>query len=547
MNRTRLKRGSTLALLGATLGYIVPAFCEGMPSRDQETVTSATVMAWVPTGNLKVARGSHTATLLPNGKVLVVGGFGGDPFPLDSAELYDPATGTWSATGHLNVAIAGHTATLLPNGQVLVVGQTNIRTDVNRPPPQSTPGSAELYDPSTGTWQLTDAGTGYWNSHTATPLQSGKILFAGGSGFPYGYSSFTSETAAALYDPSTASWSANTGRLVTPRLGAHQATLLADGRVLVTGGTNDTDESFGLRNAEFYDPVADAWRAAPDLHVPRYGHTATRLPDGRVLVAGGDSLQDDFGLPIGRIVTFPANNTAELFDPAAGSWSDVGGLNTGRSGHTATLLSNGEVLVAGGYTFTPPNTGAITKKAERYDASSALWQKTTDLYVARSGHTATLLANGKVLIVGGWGPSGILSSAELYSPVPSGTIVPAFTGSWFDPAQNGHGLLVEVLPNNQFLAAWFAFDPAGTQQSWFTGVGTYSGDTATISNVVQPRGGRWIPNFDASRVVSNPWGTLKFTFTDCTHGKVEFASTSGYGFGSMNLTRLTQPAGLGCP
>jgi hypothetical protein len=281
-----------------------------------------------------------------------------------------------------------------------------------------------------------------------------------------------------------------------------------------------------------------------DLHVPRYGHSATLLPDGRVLVAGGDSLQGSAETTFGSI--FPANNTAELFDPAAASWSYVGGLNTGRSGHTATLLPNGEVLVAGGWTFTPPNSGVRTKSSERYDASGAVWLPAGDLNAARSVHTATLLPNGKVLVVGGYGEGGVLNSAELYGPVPPGTIVPAFTGSWFDPAQNGHGLLIEVLPNSQFLAAWFAFNPAGTAQAWFTGVGTYNGNTATITNAFQPSGGRWIPNFDPSRVVNNPWGTLKFTFTDCAHGKVEFASTSGYGTGSMNLTRLTQPAGLSC-
>ena len=107
-------------------------------------------------------------------------------------------------------------------------------------------------------------------------------------------------------------------------------------------------------------------------------------------------------------------------------------------------------------------------------------------------------------------------------------------------------MIVEVLPDNRFLAAWFTFNPAGTQQAWFLGVGTYEGDTATVSSVLQPTGGRWIPNFDPTRIANNPWGTLTFTFTDCNHGKVEFASTAGYGTGSMNLTRLTQPAGLAC-
>jgi len=126
-------------------------------------------------------------------------------------------------------------------------------------------------------------------------------------------------------------------------------------------------------------------------------------------------------------------------------------------------------------------------------------------------------------------------------------IGPGITGAWYDPAQSGHGLLLEILSENRLYATWFAFDPAGTQQAWFTGVGTYSGDTATITDVVQPTGGRWIPNFDPAQVTRKPWGSLTFTFTDCNHGRVDFASVAGFGSGSMNLTRLTQPMGLSCP
>ena len=128
----------------------------------------------------------------------------------------------------------------------------------------------------------------------------------------------------------------------------------------------------------------------------------------------------------------------------------------------------------------------------------------------------------------------------------SGSIGPGFTGSWFDPAQSGHGLMLEVLPDNRLLAMWFAFNPGGNQQAWFGGVGTYSGNTATIADVALPTGGHWIPNFDPNAIVRNPWGTLTFTFSDCNHGKVDFNSVRGYGSGSMNLTRLTLPAGLTC-
>jgi len=132
-------------------------------------------------------------------------------------------------------------------------------------------------------------------------------------------------------------------------------------------------------------------------------------------------------------------------------------------------------------------------------------------------------------------------------PLTNVAIGPGFTGSWFDSAQSGHGLMLEVLSDQRLLAMWFAFNPEGNQQSWFGGVGTYSGNTATISDVALPTGGRWIPNFNPDAIARKPWGTLIFTFSDCNHGLVEFSSLLGYGSDSMDLTRLTQPAGLACP
>jgi plastocyanin len=143
--------------------------------------------------------------------------------------------------------------------------------------------------------------------------------------------------------------------------------------------------------------------------------------------------------------------------------------------------------------------------------------------------------------------AGHASGVIVVQAVSPFAIGPGITGAWYDPAQSGHGLFIEVLTGNRFYASWFAFNPSGTGQAWITGVGTYSGDTATIPSVVMPTGGRWIPNFDPTQIVPNPWGTLAFTFTDCNHGRVDFNSIAGYGNGSMNLTRLTQPAGLTCP
>lgn len=141
----------------------------------------------------------------------------------------------------------------------------------------------------------------------------------------------------------------------------------------------------------------------------------------------------------------------------------------------------------------------------------------------------------------------LLAAATTGQPALAVAIDSGFTGAWYDPAQSGHGLFVEVLNNNSFLAWWFTFNPAGTQQSWFGGVGTYSGNTATISSVIQTTGGRWIPNFDPSKLTQIPWGTLSFTFTDCNNGWVDFNSTvPGYAVGRMTLSRLTLPAGLTC-
>jgi sugar lactone lactonase YvrE len=163
------------------------------------------------------------------------------------------------------------------------------------------------------------------------------------------------------------------------------------------------------------------------------------------------------------------------------------------------------------------------------------------IYVADTGNNRIrrISANGVITTIAGNG--GALESA------PHGTIGPAISGNWFDPTQSGHGLMLEVLSDNRLLAYWFSFDPAGDAQSWFGGIGTYSGDTATIPNVVLPTGGKWIPDFDSKSIVQNAWGTLTFTFDSCNSGRVDFSSTFGYGTGGMNLTRLTLPGGLTCP
>lgn len=162
-----------------------------------------------------------------------------------------------------------------------------------------------------------------------------------------------------------------------------------------------------------------------------------------------------------------------------------------------------------------------------------------NLYIADTynNRVRKVSTDGIITTIAGNGAAYIASTTQ---------IGPAYSGSWYDPAQSGQGLMLEVLSDNRLLALWFTFSPTG-EQAWFGGVGTYNGNTATITGVALPTGGKWIPNFDPNAVVRNAWGTLTLTFGDCNHGKVAFNSGyDGYGSGSMNLMRLTLPLGQAC-
>jgi WD40 repeat protein len=332
------------------------------------------------TGSVATGRVGHTTTLLPSGKVLVVGGgAGGGIGALADAELYDPTTGLWSATGPLSAARIAHTATLLPSGLVLVSGGFKtgaVTTEL---------ASAELYDPATGQWSATGSLVVARNSHTSTLLPNGKVLISGGTG---------GAASTELYDPATGKWTVS-GSLTVARFGGHTATLLPNGKVLVSGGQGAAP----IASAELFDPASGTWTATGSLATARLQHTATLLPNGKVLVSGGSGA--------GSLAS------AELYDPATGQWSVTGSLGTARDHHTATLLPSGKVLASGGYIGGV--IGAPLDSAELYDPTTGNWLVTGSLVTARYTHTATLLLNGKVLLSFGSGAlTNYLSSAEVY-------------------------------------------------------------------------------------------------------------------------------------
>jgi N-acetylneuraminic acid mutarotase len=234
------------------------------------------------------------------------------------------------------------------------------------------------------------------STHTATLLTDGTVLIAGG------YNGQRELSSAEIFNPNTEKWTA-TGSLMNRRQN-HTATLLHDGKVLVVGGYGSSQGTFlPIAYAELYDPTRKTWTVTGSMNYPRSNHTATLLPNGKVLVVGGEDIH------------LLASSSAELYDPTTETWTETGKLNTSRAYHTATLLPNGKVLIMGGY----DNNFKFLSNAELFDPSNETFTVINSMKTARAYHTATLLTNGKVLVAGGMkerDSMGILSSVELFDP-----------------------------------------------------------------------------------------------------------------------------------
>jgi hypothetical protein len=340
--------------------------------------TATPIGTVAPTGNMITGRYNGTATPLQDGRVLFTGGdaMEGSHAPLASAELYDPTAGTFSATGSMAAARVDQKATLLQDGRVLIAGGAD--------GPGHDLASAEIYDPEKGNFSVTGSMTTPRSGQTATLLADGRVLITGGWG---GGPGLKNGASAELYDPKTGTFSA-TGSMTTPRV-EHTATLLSDGRVLIAAG--HTQESSGdVNSAELYDPKTGTFSATGSMPVALSGQGAVLLKDGRVLFV------QDYG--------------AWLYDPKSGTFSvtvstDCGSLGPAHVG----LLPDGRAFCMG-------EVGSAEWPAhfELYDPSSGTFTDTLRGVSELDFTTTTVLQDGRVLVAGGQGQYG--KTAYVYTP-----------------------------------------------------------------------------------------------------------------------------------
>jgi len=346
-----------------------------------ELPTSTTAGNFTAVGSMTTARAAHTATLLPNGKVLIAGGAGYGFQALASAELYDPSTRTFAPTGSMIMPRYDHSATLLADGRVLIAGGTqnvNARAFVF---------TAEIYDPSTGAFTATGDLTSIGGEVDASPGDVTTLL-------PDGRVFVAAANNAEIYDPNSGTFTP-TGPYASPSLAyGTTVTLLTNGKVLVTGCVGQCS---GV--TELFDPQSGTFGVTGPMmakYYPDYGYTATLLTDGRVFFLGSDDFSAD----------------AEVYDPAAGTFASIGsGVSQELS--PASRLTDGTVLVAGGQL--PGGNGSTY--AELYVPANGTFGRVGDMITGRDSHTATPLPDDTVLITGGFSVwPDPTSSAEVYKP-----------------------------------------------------------------------------------------------------------------------------------
>ena len=490
-----------------TRTLLLPVFSVMIPLLSVAPVAGA----MEPTGSMSVPRSEHAAAKLPDGRVLVAGGYSTGGPSTTSVEIYDPATGAFAPASPLVVSRSPAGIATLADGRIFVVGgvrQTGSGGEFLR--------SAEIYDPASASWSMTAGSlTGSESSaHLITvSLPDGNVLVVSSS-----YSQ--------VFNPASGMFSQaialNTSR------GAAAAALLPNGRVLLAGGQNG---NMSLASADIWDPATNTWSATGSMATARTSATATPLADGRVLIVGG------YNDNPGRL------GSAEVFDPATQTFSTTGSLATPRSGHTAVALADGSVLVGGGYA-----NSSVTSSLERYDVASGTWSGVGSLASARTRFfTATLLNNGNVIFAGGPGP---LATAEIYGPN-TGNLPPVanfshatsnLTATFTDASSDADGTIASRLWNFGDGTTSTATNPSKT----YAAGGTYSvmltvTDNAGTANSVSKSVTVAAPNTAPTANFSSMTNGLTATFTDSSSDSDGSIVSRVWNFGDGTTSTATNP------
>lgn len=338
---------------------------------------------WRTIADMARARAYASATLLDNGEVLVTGGRSGDGVN-KHCEVFDPGTESWRPVGPTAGPHSGHTATTLAAGRVLVAGGYDGRYI----------GVAEVYDPASEQWSPAGELRVPRDRHTALRIPDGRVLVAGG---------FTANGATGVieaYDATTNTWS--TFAEMPETRAYHTAHLIRNDLAAFMLGENEINSA----STALYDLVNKEWRHAGDTAIPHaYGQTTTELSGGEIVVIGGEPNTAQRGSL--------ALREAERFDPASEAWRTAAPMSAPRYFHSATLLNDGRILVAGGFTRREQNT--VLSSAEVYDPTADAWQSAKPMNAARAGHNAVLLLSGAVLVLGGERQGGRnLNTAEIF-------------------------------------------------------------------------------------------------------------------------------------
>jgi N-acetylneuraminic acid mutarotase len=375
-----------VAGIGVLLALVIFGLTRGGGDGETNVAQLPAVGTWTASPDLVSIRGTTTVVVLKDGRALAIGGGVGIQ-AVAAVEVFDPASGVWQATTPMNHPRRGHQAVLLGDGRVMVAGGIHEGELLN---------SVEIFDPTTSKWTNMASMSVPRLGGTLTLLTNGSVLATGGTSPDTasgagGGQTIRPDATAEIYSVANNTWKTTSGAMSTPRF-EHTATALDDGRVLIAGGQGPPIAGVvsALASTEIYDPAVDSFRKSNDMGDARFNHTAVKMPDRTVMVIGGGGGQNgDTSL-----------STAEVFSPGDGGWTNVGALTGSRSGHIATVFPDGRVLVAGGESITRGNRRSLNT-AEIFALDKREWRSAGQMNCPRSEASSALLGDGSVLVVAG--------------------------------------------------------------------------------------------------------------------------------------------------